>query len=510
MPHENREGRGLEREREELYRYIVESATDYAIFSADLDRRITSWNVGCERLMGWTEAEAIGLSADMIFTPEDREAGVPNMETSKAIAESRALNRRWHLRKDGSRFWGDGLMLRLQDERGDVRGFLKIFRDRTSELEAEQARREADRRKDEFLAILAHELRNPLAAIGNAAQVALREGADLEAVRWSREVIARQVKNLSIMIDDLLDVSRINQGKIHLKLEPLHVAPVIARAVESVSHLIEEKRHELNISVATGPMRVKADPTRLEQIVTNLVTNAAKYTDPGGSITVGAAHERGSVVIKVKDDGLGLTPAMLGQVFELFAQAEKSLDRARGGLGIGLSVVKKLVEMHGGTVEATSAGLGRGSEFSVRLPALREQSQAATEMPPRLGETQSRRILVVDDSVDTAVGMAMLLRMVGHEVEIAHDGHAAVEAARAFLPEVLLLDIGLPGLSGYEVAAMLRGDVVFKGSVFIAASGYGQEHDRERSRASGFDHHISKPVDFDLLVELIATPRRVR
>jgi CheY-like chemotaxis protein len=199
---------------------------------------------------------------------------------------------------------------------------------------------------------------------------------------------------------------------------------------------------------------------------------------------------------------------MLGEVFELFAQAEKSLDRARGGLGIGLSVVKKLVEMHGGTVEASSGGLGQGSEFSVRLPALKEEVRSTTEKSRPDGETRSKRILVVDDSVDTAIGMARLFRTTGHEVEIAHDGNAAIEVARAFLPEVLLLDIGLPGLNGYEVASMLREEEGFKDSVFIAASGYGQQHDRERSRASGFDHHIAKPVDFDLLVELIATPKQ--
>ena len=316
----------------------------------------------------------------------------------------------------------------------------------------------------------------------------------------------RQVKNLSIMIDDLLDISRINQGKIQLQKEPLHVGPVIAKAVEAVSHLIEAKRHELNVSLATGQIRVNADPTRLEQIVTNLITNAAKYTDPGGKITVTAAPERDSVVIKVGDNGIGIAPELLDSVFELFTQAEKSLDRARGGLGIGLSVVKKLVEMHGGTVEASSGGLGLGSEFSVRPPAIKANARATPAKPRPAGEPSAKRILVVDDSVDTAIGMASLLRMAGHEVEIAHDGNAAIEAARKFRPQVFLLDIGLPGLSGYDVAAMLREEGHFQDSVFIAASGYGQQHDRERSRASGFHHHISKPVDFDLLVEIIGMP----
>ncbi len=497
-------------EREELFRHMVASAKDYAIFSTDFERRITTWNTGAERLMGWSEPEILGQPADIIFTPEDRERAHPAREAEKALSSGRAENIRWHVRKDGSRFWGDGLMLPLKDDAGIVQGFVKLFRDRTAELLAEEARAEADRRKDEFLAILAHELRNPLAAIGNAAQVALREDAASEALQWSKQVIARQVKNLSIMIDDLLDVSRINQGKIQLKREPLHVGPVIARAIEAVSHLIEDKRHELNVSVATGAMRVKADPTRLEQVVTNLITNAAKYTDPGGKINVSAYPQDGSVVIKVSDNGIGLTPEMLTEVFELFAQVDKTLDRARGGLGIGLAVVKKIVEMHGGSVTASSAGLGKGSEFSIRLDALNDRAPSRGQERGQGGAALTRRILVVDDSVDTAIGMARLLRMAGHEVEIVHDGNAAIETARAFHPEVLLLDLGLPGLSGYEVAAILSKEPEFKDSIFIAASGYGQDQDREQSRAAGFDHHVAKPVDFDLLTDLIASPKSDR
>ena len=494
-------------ERDELYRHMVESAADYAIFSTDRDLQVVSWNAGAERLTGWPSSEMIGQPMARIYTPEDRERGDPREESRKALTRGRAQNMRWHLRKDGSLFWGDGLLLPLKDDRGDVVGFVKICRDRTADVRAEEARQAVDRRKDEFLAILAHELRNPLAAIGNAAQLALREDAAPDALQWSKEVIARQVKNLSIMIDDLLDVSRINQGKIQLKKEALHVGPVIARSVEAVSHLIEEKGHELQVSLATGAMRVKADPTRLEQVVTNLISNAVKYTDPGGKIAVSAYLDQGSVFIKVGDNGIGLGPEMLGEVFVLFAQVEKTLDRARGGLGIGLSVVKKLVEMHGGTVTASSAGLGRGSEFLIRLRALTGEAPAQGTKQEKDGDFPSRRILVVDDSVDTAVGMARLLRMAGHEVEIAHDGNAAVDVARAFQPEILLLDLGLPGLSGYEVAALLSREAKFKDSLFIAASGYGHERDRERSRDSGFDHHIAKPVNFDLLAEIIAVSK---
>jgi PAS domain S-box-containing protein len=494
----------------ELFRYIVESAEDFAIFTTDAGRRVTSWNTGSVRVMGWTEAEIVGQSADVIFTPEDREKGDPEKEARKAVAEGRAMNKRWHMRKDGSRFWGDGFMFPLRDDAGHMRGFVKIFRDRTADLRAEEARREADRRKDEFLAMLAHELRNPLAAIGNASQLSLQPGADPETIDWTKGVIARQVKNLSHMIDDLLDISRINRGKVQLKKEPVHVGPVIARAVEAVSHLIDEKRHELKVSVATGPMRVNADPTRLEQIVTNLITNAAKYTDPGGSISVTAYPERGRVAIKVKDNGIGLPPEMLTEIFELFSQVDKSLDRGRGGLGIGLTVVKRLVEMHGGSVRASSEGLGKGSEFAVEIPLLESTELRDGGGNARRGRTgtTSRRILVVDDSVDTAIGMARLLRLSGHEVDIAHEGHAAVEVALSFRPEILILDLGLPGLSGYEVASRLRGEEHCKEAVLIAVSGYGQQQDRELSRAAGIDQHFAKPVDFESLLALISPTTR--
>ena len=347
-----------ESRRAQLFRFIVESVEDYAIFTVDLERRVTSWNAGSERVMGWSEAEFVGQSADVIFTPEDREKFQPEKEARTALAEGCAINRRWHMRKDGSRFWGDGVMRLLKDAGGCTRGFVKIFRDRTAELRADEARKEADRRKDEFLAMLAHELRNPLAAIGNASRLAFRPDADAETVAWSKEVVDRQMTNLSHMIDDLLEISRINRGKIRLRKEPLHVGPVVTRAVETVASIIQEKDHELNVSIATGPLRVKADPTRLEQVVTNLLVNAAKYTDRGGRIDVLAYSEGDAVIIEVIDNGIGLSPDHLTEVFELFSQVDKSLDRALGGLGIGLSVVKKLVEMHGGAVRANSEGLG--------------------------------------------------------------------------------------------------------------------------------------------------------
>lgn len=487
-------------DRAQLFRFIVESAEEYAIFSTDLERRVTSWNVGAERMMGWSEAEFLGRSADEIFTPEDREKRRPEREAEKALLDGSAANRRWHMRRDGSRFWGDGFMRSLRDDDGTVRGFVKIFRDRTADLRAEEEQLEADRRKDEFLAMLAHELRNPLAAIGNASQISLRPGVDRESITWANDLIARQVRHLSRMIDDLLDISRINRGKIQLRKEPVHVGPLIARAVESASHLIQEKNHELVLSIAPGPMLVSADPTRLEQIVTNLLVNAVKYTDEGGRIVVEAHPEDEKILIRIQDSGIGLSSESITDIFTLFSQVDKSLERSRGGLGIGLSVVKRLVEMHGGEVWATSEGLGNGSEFHVLLPALKEPSPSPDESrPDPAGGSTPRKILVVDDNVDSAITLARLLQLTGQEAEISHDGNAAIDLAESFRPDVLILDLGMPGLSGFDIAAELRSRDCCRHSIFIALSGYGQSQDFERSRAAGFDHHLTKPVDFEHL-----------
>lgn len=488
----------------ELFRLIVECATDYAIFTTDCERRVTSWNVGAERMMGWSDEEFIGRSADDIFIAEDRERGEPAKEAQKALENGRAENRRWHQRKDGSRFWGDGIMAPLRDERQKIRGFVKIFRDRTADRKVEEERREGERRKDEFLAILAHELRNPLAAISNASRLLQSAHVNERSVKWSKDVIARQVESLSRMIDDLLDVSRINTGKVHLTREVVNIGPVIARSIQSVSHMIEEKKHVLGVQIASSPLRALGDRIRLEQIVSNLLSNAAKYTDPGGRIEVIAAPSGDdSIVISVRDNGVGLSPEMCSKIFELFAQVDKSLDRSKGGLGIGLSVVKRLVEMHGGTVSVESRGPGRGSEFSVRLPSYKDGTVTAPDV--RAGPRSAcvrRRILVVDDNVDSAVGLAELLRMAGHQVTVVHDGEAALRAAKSIRPDVVLLDIGLPGLNGYEVAERLTGEHA-PHSLLIGISGYTQPEDCRRAAGAGFDHYLSKPVPVDALLTII-------
>jgi PAS domain S-box-containing protein len=750
------------REREEHFRLIVESATDFAIFTLTLDGRIVSWNSGAERILGYSEDEILGKHVSVIFTPEDNAQGRVEFEMHGAFYQGHENDDRWHVRKGGVRLWANGIMMPLKDEVGVVKGYLKILRDRTEQklardalrlseerfriavdaarlglwhrelprntlvwddqckqhfglprdaevtvekfyelvhpedreqireaveraiaehtpfdteyrvvapdgrvrwiqaigrgfyddsgapyrfdgvtiditdrksaeealresekrfrsmadtapvliwmantdgspiyfntpwlaltgrsmgqelgdgwgegvhpedrerflgtyraafearrsydIEyrlrrhdgeyrwifakagplftpggeftgfigsgiditdrklAEHAMKDADRRKDEFLAMLAHELRNPLAAINNAVQLSLRPGRD-EDLEWSKEVIDRQAKHLARLIDDLLDVSRITRGKIQLRKEPLDLAPIIVRAVEAVSPLMESKKHKLTLSITPGQMRLLADPTRMEQVLVNVLTNAAKYTEEGGHITL-TAHHNGKVILRVKDTGIGIRREMLPRIFDLFAQADGTIDRSQGGLGIGLTLVKRLVEMHGGTVTATSDGPGTGSEFTIQLPTVGGIAEPKLKPKPRTRQhtPTGLRVLVVDDNLDTATGLTKLLDATGYRVRMVHDGLSALEAARAERPDVILMDIGLPGMDGYLVAQELRKDEAFKDVVVIAISGYGQDQDRRRSREAGFNHHFVKPVDYDGLLSLLVRQKSV-
>jgi signal transduction histidine kinase/ActR/RegA family two-component response regulator len=361
-----------------------------------------------------------------------------------------------------------------------------------------------DQRKDEFLAMLAHELRNPLAAISNAVNVTRRTGLK-EHIDWSIDVITRQMNHLTRLIDDLLDVSRINRGMIELRKDLLDATPILDSAAATVRPLVDERKHTLEVSIESGNLWVNADPTRLEQVVVNLLNNAAKYSEDGGHIHLLARNDGGDVVIIVRDRGVGIPPDKLSGMFELFAQGDRSLARSEGGLGIGLTIVKKLVEMHGGTIVARSEGVGKGSEFTIRLPAAKRPALPGSKVSG-LTETANKkaRVLVVDDNVDTAHGMERLLKLIGHETARAHDGNEALQVACEFRPEIILLDIGLPGMDGYEVAARMRREEWCKNAVIVAVSGYGQDEDRRRSMEAGFDHHLIKPLDHDALLLLIS------
>jgi signal transduction histidine kinase/DNA-binding response OmpR family regulator len=376
--------------------------------------------------------------------------------------------------------------------------------------------RHADRQKNEFLSMLAHELRNPLAPIRNSATILRVAMDDPDKLRWAVGVIERQVGHMVRLVDDLLDISRINRGKIRLRREPVDVAAVIAHAVEASRPYIDARRHELGVSLPPQPIAVEGDPTRLAQVVTNLLNNAAKYTEPGGHISVAVEAEggpppHGQAVLRVRDTGIGIPPEMLPTVFDLFTQGDHSLDRAEGGLGIGLTLVRRIVDLHGGSVQAFSEGPGRGSEFTVRLALARRPAGKADADPdcqpggiaPRPG-TSSRRVLVVDDNVDAADSLGRLLWMEGHVVQLAHDGPTALSAAADFRPDAIILDIGLPGIDGFEVARRLRRRPDANGVILLALTGYGRDEDRATSLEAGFDHHLVKPADTDELRRLLA------
>ena len=356
--------------------------------------------------------------------------------------------------------------------------------------------RDTDRRKDEFLATLAHELRNPLAPIRNSLQILKMPRVDAATIGRTTEMMERQVQHLVRLVDDLLDVSRVMRGKIELRKERVELASVVARAVETVQPLIDAQCHELTVSLPDESLALDADPVRLAQVVGNLLTNAAKYTEPHGRIWLTTHREGDQAVLRVRDTGIGIAPDMLPHVFELFVQVDHAATRSQGGLGIGLTLVQNLVEMHHGSVEAHSPGLGKGSEFGVRLPLspLKSKEPDNREVGEPGDSAPGQRLLVVDDNQDAANSLAMLLRLQGHEVRVAHDGPSGLETAKTFLPDLIFLDIGMPGMDGYEVARRVRTTPGLEKTVLAALTGWGQQEDRRRTAQAGFDHHMVKPV----------------
>ena len=665
------------------YRQIVESAVDYAIVGCDLRARVTSWNEGARRVMGWTEAEMLGQSLHTFFTPEAVAAGAVEQEMATAQRDGRAIDERWHLRKGGERFWASGELMPLKDEAGALTGFVKILRDRTEErrnqrdlkflaeasgelaslsdyqttldkiahlavprfadwcavdivgdggslervavahadpakeqlardlhrrflpgpdwmkgagpwhvlrtgkteraeqlsdemlartianpaylaalrslgmysylgvpltargktlgvvsfITAESRRRytaqdealaldlarraavaienanllralqESDRAKDVFLATLAHELRNPLAPVWNGLSIIKRAPQDAARVQQVAEMIERQVGQLARLVDDLLDVSRITTGKIELKKKRTDLAGILHSAIETSRPHIERAGHKLTVRLPDEPTDIEADPVRLAQVFSNLLNNAAKYTRPGGNVELIVEAQPERLVVRVRDNGSGIAPEMLGKVFSLFTQVTHPAERTQGGLGIGLSLVEGLARLHGGSVEARSEGLDKGSEFIVYLPRWHTPADEVTPDSPQPCARRDkgdgpRRVLIVDDNQDAANTLAELLQMLGSEVAVAHDGAAAVEQVAQFAPDVVLLDIGLPDIDGYEVARRIRGLEKGHQPRLIALTGWGQDEDKRLAADAGFDEHWTKPVDPGRLQQL--------
>jgi PAS domain S-box-containing protein len=485
---------------------LLEGIDDYAIFMLDPEGRVTSWNSGAQRILGYRDDEILGHSFELFFSSADVAAGRPAEELRSAMLHRRSADRGWRLRKDGSRFWADVVVTALHDQKGQMRGFAKIVRD-LSERKRMESLEEQGRNLTEFLAMLAHELRNPLAPIRNALAIigASEEGST--RIKWSREVIERQMLYLTRLVDDLLDVSRITRGKVRLQSATLDLRIAVQRAIESSRPLLDRRQHRLHLAAPEAPVMVHGDLTRLTQVFLNLLNNAAKYTPEGGDVWVEVDGDERHAMVRVRDNGAGIPAHARESIFDLFAQGERTIARSEGGLGVGLTLARRIVVLHGGEVSVKSEGPGTGAEFTVSLPRLDPES---SEAQPVVGRAQlpsgapHRRFLVVDDNEDAANSMAMLLRLMGHEVEIDIDGPSAIARLEKRHPNVMLLDIGLPEMDGYEVARRVRAMPGGEAIKIFALTGYGQEEDRQRSLAAGFDGHLVKPVapgDLFLLLE---------
>jgi PAS domain S-box-containing protein len=492
---------------EERSRMLVESVKDHAFFMLDPDGRVVSWNSGAQRIKGYTAEEIIGEHFSRFYPSEDLQAGKPERELELASEHGSVEEEGWRVRKDRSLFWANVVITAVRDKDNRLLGYAKVTRDLTDKRKAE-ALEAADRQKNEFLAMLAHELRNPLAPISNGLQLLKVPGVDDSTLKQTTEMMERQVSHLVRLVDDLLDVSRIIMGKMTYKKEVVELASVVSRAVEETEPFVDARGHELTLVLPGRPVFVEGDTHRLAQVVSNLIVNAAKYTDTPSQIWLTIEKQADEALIRVKDSGIGIAAELLAGIFNLFTQADNSLARSRGGLGIGLNVVKRIVESHGGTVVASSAGANQGSEFVVRLPiaqAIAPLARSSDRSSPR--DLPERRILVVDDNIDAATTICTLLKAWGHVVQVAYSGVGTLELVRNFRPDFILLDIGLPGMSGYEVASQLRAEPSLQGVVIAALTGYGQESDRERSFKAGFDFHLTKPPDLGLLESLLASSR---
>jgi PAS domain S-box-containing protein len=498
------------RESEARTRAILDAAVD-AIITIDEDGSIESLNPAAERLFGYPAGELVGRNVKILMPEPYRAEHDGYLANYRATGQKKIIGIGREVvgrRKDGTTFPMHLAVSELQ--LGSRRMFTGIARDITELRKVEDALREANARKDAFLAMLAHELRNPLAPIRNALHV-LRLRADLATIDRMREMMERQVGHLSRMVDDLLDVSRLTRGTVTLHRDRLDLTRIVRVCAEDRRRLFEHARIELLVDVPGTPTWISGDATRITQILDNLFSNALKFTPGGGSVWVELRQDAtaGRAGLTVRDNGAGIPTDVLPHVFEAFAQADRSLDRPAGGLGLGLTTARGLVELHGGQIEASSAGAGKGSEFRVSLP-LSNPAPEEDRAPvgPAAEARDRRRVLVVEDNADAADSVRLLLEMFGYEVTVTYSGQSGVEIARRVRPDAVVCDIGLPGMDGYAVAVALRETPETSGAHLIAVTGYGQENDRRRAIAAGFDEHLTKPVDPQALLDRLANPAR--
>ena len=500
---ERREYESHLRQSEERFRLLIESVIDYAIVTIDAAGFITSWNSGAQRITGFSTTEIVGRHFSRLYPPEDVSEHKPWRQLIGAREHGRVFEESWRLRKDGTQFWANSVIARLPAPEGAPDLFYIVTQDLTQRRHAESLADTAQK-MHEFIAMLAHELRNPLAPIRNAVALMERRKIEDPIVESMRQTIERQSGQLVRIIDELLDVNRVARGQLSIDKTTIDLREVIHRAIETSRPLIDSKLHSLSVGIGEEPIRIDADALRMTQVLVNLLNNAAKYTPSGGHLELRAHVVGDHAEVRVRDNGKGIERGALERIFDLFIQLEPNVTSTFGGLGVGLALVRRIVELHGGRVQALSEGIGKGSEFIVRLPISSSPlavSAAPVEQP---ADTKALRVLVVDDNVDAADSLAVLLQQLGHKAETAYDGASALRKIPAFAPHLVLLDIGMPRMSGYDVARAIVSMNLGPQPTIAAVSGWGQAADKERARAAGFHQHFTKPVTEAALQHLLA------
>ena len=493
---------------EESFRTLAESLPA-KLFVSDLEGNTTYANRRLYQVTGATPGSLLGQGWTTFVHPDDLPGVLETMERAMRIGIPYEVDYRFRTAAGYRWFMVRGNA--IEDESGAVVGWCSAAIDIEDARQAQAALQAANDTKDVFLATLAHELRNPLAPIRNAARVLAAPKADAKSLQWCREVIGRQVSIMARLLDDLLDISRITRGKLELRREPVQLWSLLGSAIETSRPLLDARRHELVVKPSDESVRLRVDPVRITQVIANLLNNAAKFTPPGGRIELSVHPSPAEIAIEVTDNGVGLPRDALQRIFTMFSQLDQHSEGEEGGLGIGLALVKGIVSMHGGRVEALSAGVGHGSTFRVVLPRLPVPDNDVAAQPKVQPESRPQRILVVDDNHDIAASLAMFLELEGHTVQVAHSGADALGVARDFAPDIALLDVGMPGMNGYQLAQLLRQDARAARTTLIAVTGWGSQADKDKAAHAGFDHHLTKPVDPDQLAELLVrlgTPAR--
>ncbi|MGF6789873.1 hybrid sensor histidine kinase/response regulator [Paraburkholderia sp. 35.1] len=491
------------RQSEERFRLLVDSVKDYAIFMLDPQGFVVSWNSGAARIKGYTHDEIVGRHFSQFYVPEEAAAGKPARELAIARQIGAVEDEGWRMRKDGSTFWANVIITAVYDESRRLRGFAKVTRDLTERRRREELERSGERMR-EFLATLAHELRNPLAPVRNAVGTMQMETDLSPVVARARDLIDRQVTHLTRLVDDLLDIGRIMSDKVELRIARVDLAELVARAIEAARPFTDSREQRVVAHVPDAPVMIRGDMTRLVQVLQNLLHNASKFSPNGSAIEMQGRVDFRMAVLEVRDPGCGIPVRSLDKIFELFAQEKEGQNFGEGGLGIGLTLCKSLVEMHGGSIVASSEGLGLGSTFTLSLPLASAQSDTAEsgtiDAAPHV---QPLRILLVDDNRDSADSLAMLLELKGHEVRIAYEGEQALHIAPRFSPHLALIDLAMPKMDGYATLAAMRARPEMSRTMYAAMTGFGHASDLDRTRHAGFHAHLVKPVEMAVLDALL-------